>query len=804
MCGMAELLYRLGRFSARRAWVVIVAWAAILGLAGGAFLLGAGTLSASFDIPGTPTAKVTDQLAKKLPDFSGASGAVIFRTNGGGTLSASQRAAISALAKGATKLDDVATVIDPFDTEVQRQQQADTLASGLTQLAAAQTQLDAGQAQLDAAVAQARAGGYYAQAKPTLDAQQATLTANQKTLDTNLHAAKTGSRLLELAKNIRTVSKNGSTATVNINFDKTVEELPAGSKTAVIDYFHAHPVKGTEVAISSTIAQTVPEVIGVGEIAGVILAGIVLFVMLGTLIAAGLPLLTALIGVGVGVLFSLSLSGVLEEGQVSPVLGVMLGLAVGIDYALFIINRHRKQLRQGIELHESIGLATGTAGNAVVFAGSTVIVALLALNVTGIPFVGVMGTVGAICIAVAVLVAITLTPALLRVVGVRILPKRARATIGHERHAAGPVKPMSTLRAVLTVIVAAGVLLVVAIPALSMRLGLPDASSDPIGSTTQRAFAITEQDFGAGANGPLVVTAVLPDGLSSTQVTDTQLRIAEAIDAKGDVVAVAPIGVSSDKSLAAFEVVPREGPNSVSTGDLVQKLRATTVSGTEGKLGVAGQASGNIDISDKLAAALPIYIAVVVGLSLIILIAVFRSILVPLIATGGFILSLLATYGVLVAVFQWGWLATVFGIHSTGPVLNFLPIILVGILFGLAMDYQLFLASGMREAWVHGAPPREAVMRGFRAGRTVVIAAAIIMISVFGGFIFSDSVFIVALGLGLAFGVLADAFVVRLLLMPALMHLLGGAAWWIPRWLDRIIPNLDIEGARLEREHHTV
>jgi RND superfamily putative drug exporter len=226
--------------------------------------------------------------------------------------------------------------------------------------------------------------------------------------------------------------------------------------------------------------------------------------------------------------------------------------------------------------------------------------------------------------------------------------------------------------------------------------------------------------------------------------------------------------------------------------------------GTSTHLGVAGVASGNIDISDKISAALPIYIIVVIGLSLIILIGVFRSILVPIIATGGFILSLLATYGVLVVVFQWGWLATVFGIHSTGPVLNFLPIILVGILFGLAMDYQLFLASGMREAYVHGAPAREAVARGFRAGRSVVIAAAIIMIAIFSGFIFSDSVFIVALGLGLAFGVLSDAFVVRLLLMPALMHLLGKSAWWIPKWLDRLIPNLDVEGARLEREHHTV
>jgi RND superfamily putative drug exporter len=412
-----------------------------------------------------------------------------------------------------------------------------------------------------------------------------------------------------------------------------------------------------------------------------------------------------------------------------------------------------------------------------------------------------MGSVGAVCIAVAVLVAITVTPAMLRLVGARVLTRAGRSSIGHEPPVVKAVRPMSTVRAVVTVIVAAGVLLTIAIPALSLRLGLPDSASDPVNSTTYKSYTLAGQKFGPGINAELVVTAALPSGMSSTQITARRLEIAERIAAHNDVAAIAPIGVSSDKSLTAFAVLPKTGPNAQSTQDLVRTVRAMKAPGTDAQLGVAGVASGNIDISDKLAAALPIYIAVVVGLSLIILIGVFRSLLVPVIATGGFILSLLADYGVLVAVFQWGWFDQVFGIHSTGPVLNFLPIILVGILFGLAMDYQLFLASGMREAWVHGAPAREAVVRGFRAGRAVVTAAAIIMICVFGGFIFSDSIFIVALGLGLASGVLFDAFVVRMLLMPALMHLLGRSAWWIPRWLDRILPNLDVEGARLERAH---
>jgi putative drug exporter of the RND superfamily len=801
---VAELLYRLGKLAAKRALVVIIAWVVLLGLAAAAYLLGAGTLSSNFDIPGTPTDKVASELAKKLPAYSGASGFAVFHTANDTPFTSAQKQDIGRLASGADKLANVTTASDPFATEAELTQQSATIASGLVQLDAGLTQLAAGQTKLDAAVTAAKASGSYALAESTFAAQQSQLDSQKATIVAARTKAQTGARLLALAKGIRTVSADGTTAILNIGFDRSQEQLPQSSKTTVLNYFEGRKVAGVDVSLSSVIAQTVPEVIGVGEVTGFILAGIVLLIMLGTFVAAGLPLLNALVGVGVGVLFSLSLSGVVDEASVSPVLGVMLGLAVGIDYSLFIINRHRKQLRQGVELYESIGLATGTAGNAVVFAGSTVVVALLALNITGINFIGVMGSVGAVCIVVAVLVAVTLTPAMLRFVGLRVLTRGGRSSIGHEKHAIGVVRPMSTLRAVITVVVAVGVLLTIALPALSLRLGLPDASSDPVDSTTYKSYTLAGQKFGPGINAELVATAALPAGLTSTQITARELAIAERISAHKDVAAIAPIGVSSDRSLMAFAVLPKTGPNDVATEDLVRTIRAMPANGTNTDLGVAGVASGNIDISDKLAAALPIYIAVVVGLSLIILIGVFRSIVVPIIATGGFILSLLADYGVLVAVFQWGWFDSLFGIHSTGPVLNFLPIILVGILFGLAMDYQLFLASGMREAWVHGAPPREAVVRGFRAGRVVVTAAAIIMISVFGGFIFSDSVFIVALGLGLAFGVLADAFVVRLLLMPALMHLLGGTAWWIPKWLDRILPNLDIEGARLEREHHAV
>jgi RND superfamily putative drug exporter len=833
---MAELLYRLGKLSARRAWLVVAAWAVVFALAVGGYLIGSKGLTSSFDIPGTASGAVTDELQKKLPDFGGASGTVVFSTRGGSALTDEQRAGISALIADSGDLEDVSDVIDPFDTEQQRADQAQQLADGrqqitdgAAQLDAGQTQLDAGAAQLEAAQtqldqarAQAEAAGFpNAQidaqqqqldaSKAQLDAQQQTITDGRAELETQTTKLELGARLLDLADGIRFVSEDGSTALVNVAFTEPRLELSEEAKQGVISHFESEPIDGVDVSFSTDIAQGVPQIFGVGEVIGLVIAAIVLLVLLGSVIAAGLPLVTAIVGVGIGVLATLSFSGVVQMASVTPVLGVMLGLAVGIDYSLFIINRHRKQLLQGAEVRESIGLANGTAGNAVIFAGATVIVALLALNVTGVPFLGLMGTAGAVCVAVAVLIAVTLTPALLGLVGERVLAKKPRARAAQARTGSGathharvekPVKPMSTVRAVVTVLVSIVALLVVALPSLSMRVGLPDGSSEPEDSASYRAYTLTQDEFGAGTNSTLLVTAQLPAGLDDDQVLEKQVLVAEKIADQRDVVSVAPIAVSDDNELAAFQVIPAEGPNSVSTEQLVRDLRLLPAIDGDIQLGVAGQAAINIDISESLAAVLPLYLAVVVGLSLLIMILVFRSLLVPLIATGGFILSLFATYGAVVAVFQWGWFADVIGLHSTGPILSFLPVILVGILFGLAMDYQLFLASGMREAYVHGAPARLAVMQGFRAGRAVVTAAALIMVSVFGGFIFSEATIIRSIGFGLAFGVLLDAFVVRMLLMPALMHLLGRSAWWIPRWLDRILPNVDVEGAALERRHH--
>jgi RND superfamily putative drug exporter len=783
---VARLLARLGRFSARRPWLVIAGWVLALAAATGAFLVTGGQLASGFSIPNTPTQAVTDKLSAELDGVGGAVGTVVFQTDDGSAFTDEQRSAIAAALGDVDGLDHVANVVDPFATAEQRAAQAQQLADGQTQLDAARAQLEVQAALLPAP-------------NPQITEGLAQLAAQQEQLDLS-------TTLFANASSIVTVSADGATAMGAVVFDETLFDLDPTDRLAVSTELSEADIPGVELNFSSELTNSLGGLLGVGEIAGVLIAAVVLVIVFGALLPAVLPLLSSLVGVGVGVAGSLAFSGVVEMASVTPVLGVMLGLAVGIDYSLFIINRHRRQLRGGVSLRDSIPLANGTAGNAVVFAGSTVFIALLALNVTSIPFLGVMGTVGAVCVLIAVLVAVTLTPALLGLAGMRALPQRVRARIGHPDHAVAAPKPMPTWRAIVSSVLAIGILLVAAIPALSLRLGLPDGSSEAEDSTQYRAYTVIAEEFGAGRNGGLVVTAEPGTALNvddELAVLRLQVEIEDVLMAQNDVAAVAPVGVAADGGLLAFQVIPEDGPSSVSTEQLVADLRGLSPIPSDDNgsvdLGVAGQASGNIDISAALANALPTYLALVIGLSILIMVVVFRSLLVPLIATGGFLLSFFAALGAVTAIYQWGWFGAVFGVHDPGPVLNFAPIILVGVLFGLAMDYQLFIASGMREAYVHGASARAAVVAGVRGARAVVIAAAIIMISVFGGFMFSHLAMIRPLGFGMAVGVLFDAFVVRLVLMPALMHLLGRAAWWMPKWLDRILPDVDVEGASLER-----
>ena len=499
----------------------------------------------------------------------------------------------------------------------------------------------------------------------------------------------------------------------------------------------------------------------------------------------------AAVGAGVGTVYALT--GVVSVTSTAPVLALMLGLAVGIDYSLFIVARHRAQLLSGMSVDASIARAIGTAGAAVVFAGATVVLALLALFIANIPFLTVMGNAAAGTVALAVMAALTLLPAVLSLAGVRILPRKLRAAVAGGTHveaepSTGRGISFVTKHPLVTVIGVVAMLGVVALPALDLRLGLPSERSQPEESSARKGYDLLAKGFGPGFNGPIVILAE-----TTNAATGAEEAAAAQVAKLDDVVFVSPAIPSADGSAYLIQVIPAGGPDSASTEQLVHDIRAVTPAG-DITLGITGETAIRIDVADGIAQALPIYLAVVVGLALLLLVIVFRSILIPLKALAGFLLSLAATFGAVVAVFQWGWLKEFFGVTYSGPIIAFLPILTIGILFGLAMDYEVFLVSRMREEHLAGAEPTPAIVAGHSHSARVVTAAALIMGSVFFGFLLDDDVIIKSIGFSMAFGVLVDAFVVRMTLVPAIMTLLGKAAWWLPRWLGRVVPEIHLEG----------
>jgi putative drug exporter of the RND superfamily len=474
----------------------------------------------------------------------------------------------------------------------------------------------------------------------------------------------------------------------------------------------------------------------------------------------------------------------------------MLGLAVGIDYALFVVSRYRTGVAKGMDPEEAIGHAVGTSGSAVVFAGSTVAIALAALSVCGIPFLTAMGLAAAGTVVIAVLIALTLVPALLGFAGRRALKgKDLERPRGTEETLGKRWVTLVTRHRVIATAIPAIALLLLAMPVLNMRLGLPGEGTAPKHETKRQAYDLITQGFGAGANGQLTVVAELP----SKGGTAAAESVATELGKLGDVEKVGKPAFDERKSIAVIGVTPTSGPESTATEDLVETVRDQTVTADGTNLLVAGSTASNIDVSKQLSDSLPLYLIVVVGLALILLMIAFRSIPVPLLAIVGFLLTIGASFGSVVAVFQEGTAASLFGVEASPSILSFLPVLAIGILFGLAMDYQVFLVSRMKEEHAHGAEPLDAVRVGFRYGARVVTAAALIMISVFSGFIVPEEPIIKSIGFALAVGILFDAFVVRMTIVPAVMAMLGERAWWLPKWLDRIIPNVDLEGAGLER-----
>ncbi|MFF1378563.1 MMPL family transporter [Streptomyces sp. NPDC058308] len=743
---MATFLYKLGKLAFRRRHFVALIWVALLTLAGVGAASAPTAASSSFSIPGTEAQKAFDLLEKRAPEASadGASARVVFKAP---------------------------------------------------------------------------------------DGEKVTDKANKAEIDKTVAALRSGSDQVARADSpfkAKTVSKDGSTAYASVSYKVTSMELTDDDRDALEKTTDKARESGLTVEVGGDALQAMPET-GATEVIGIAIAAVVLIITFGSLIAAGLPLLTALIGVGIGVSSITALANALDLGTTTSTLAMMIGLAVGIDYALFIVSRYRGELADGRDREEAAGRAVGTAGSAVVFAGLTVVIALVGLAVVNIPMLTKMGFAAAGTVVIAVLIALTLIPALLGYAGRRVMPmgeksrlfgggkkKAAAEKAASEKNAAGktaagnggePKQNMGTRWARFVVRRPVAVLLVgivglgaAALPVSQLELGLPDDGAQPTSTTQRKAYDLVSDGFGPGFNGPLMVVGDL-EGADDPKAAAGE--ITKTISKLDDVLTVAPPMLNKDKDTAIISVVPSSKPSGIETEDLVHSIRDTGAqikSGTGADIMVTGTTAMNIDVSQKLNDALLPYLALVVGLAFLLLIIVFRSVLVPLKAALGFLLSVLAALGAVVAVFQWGWLGSLFGVEQTGPIMSMMPIFMVGVVFGLAMDYEVFLVTRMREAYVHGERPGQAIVTGFRHGARVVSAAAVIMIAVFAGFIGSSEQMVKMIGFGLAIAVFFDAFVVRMALVPAVLALLGKKAWWLPKWLDRALPNVDVEGEGLRTE----
>jgi RND superfamily putative drug exporter len=602
------------------------------------------------------------------------------------------------------------------------------------------------------------------------------------------------------------LSDDGRIGVLSFEWDvDTVSDLEPTSIEAAEDLFTEHSVDGFVVEANGQGMQAQGPPGGAAELIGIGIALVVLLLTFGSAIAAGMPILTAIFGVGLGMTGITAMTAITDIGTSTPMLATMIGLAVGIDYTLFILARYRSEQRHTDDRRHAAGIAVGTAGSAVVFAGLTVLIALSALSIVRIPFLTAMGLAAAATVLIAVLVALTLLPAILGM----LKSWTFRGQIRRERIKRdeqgliinngvrwGRFIGRAPIAVVALVVFGLGAL---AMPITQMYLAFPTDSTAPTDTTRRQASDLMAEAFGPGREGPLLVVV---DGRGIADDADRQAAFDEVTTwaAGQDDVADATLAATNEAGTGAMiQVTPESGPDDPATLDLLEALRegqSGIEDATGTTTGVTGLTAITTDVSDRLTGALPIYLTVVVGLAFILLMVVFRSILVPLTATLGFLLSVLATLGATVAVFQEGAL----GIFEGQPIVSFMPIFLIGMVFGLAMDYQVFLVTRMREAHIHGLSTREAVVDGFRNSARVVVAAATIMIAVFAGFMLEDDAVVKSMGFALAASILFDAFIVRMALIPAVLYLLGEKAWWLPAWLDRILPNVDVEGTALERD----
>ena len=728
---MSRALHRLGRSAVHRRWLVLLAW--VVGAAALWGVVGAagGGYSDDFRIPGVESQEALDVLSERFPEAAGGSAQVVVHAPEGDLRTGAGQRAVADLVGRLGELPRVQTVLDPQ-------------ATGL-------------------------------------------------------------------------VSADGDTALTQVQYSGDTQELGAEAYHRLEDAIEPTRAAGLQVELSGELPQSAekPET-GAAEMLGVVGAVIILLVAFGSVIAMGLPLGIAAAGLGTSTALVLLAGLVLDIPAESGTLATMIGVGVGIDYALFIVTRYRTELRAGLTVADAAGRAIATAGQAVVFAGGTVVIAILGLALAGIPAVTAMGLTSALVVAVMVVASITLLPALLGFAGLRLerasLPwTRRREDDDHEWHerltrlgASPDLRPNRwqrwgdhvTAHPWRWLVGATVVLLLAAAPLLSMRLGQTDAGTNPTSSTTRRAYDLTADAFGPGFNGPLLLSITLTGDEAADTAALDDLAAGLAADPAVDVAAPAQVNEAGDAAIVT--VVPTAAPQDEETTELVHRLRGEVVpaalDGTGSQAYVGGLTAVFIDLSDKVASRLPVFIAAVVGLSFLLLMMVFRSVLVPLKAALMNLLSIGAAYGVVVAVFQWGWGAGLIGLEETVPIVSFVPMFMFAVLFGLSMDYEVFLLSRIREEHLDGRDNRAAVINGISSTARVITSAALIMICVFAGFVLGPQPIVKMFGVGLATAVLVDATIVRVILVPATMQLLGEANWWMPRWLDRLLPGLDIEG----------
>ncbi len=755
---MATLLYRIGKTAYRQWPIFLAAWiVAMIGVSTFAATMSK-PMTDSFSIPGIPSEQAADLQAELFPGskdaFDQAGVTVVVAAAEGHTLDEpAYRAAVDDLIAdlaGGSQMPAADTLANPVDADADLRQQLAEAAS------------DRG---------------------PPVDTE-----GNADALST--------------------LSKDGRVGLINFQLDvETIADVDKATQGEIKDALSTARDAGLVAEVNGSGMSSSETPGGTSELIGIAVALVVLVLTFGSLVGAGLPILTAMFGLGLGMAGITAMTAFMDIGSSTPILATMLGLAVGIDYTLFILARYRTELMMTDDREEAIGVAVGTSGSAVVFAGLTVLIALSALSVVGIPFLTAMGLAAAATVFVAVLVALTLLPAIIgmlksKAFGGRIRHYRPRrddeGRILNNGARWARLVGRRPVAAVLLVVVALGAL---ALPLREMHLAFPTDSTSPSDTTQRKASDLVSDAFGPGREAPMLMV-VDASQVAEDDRQDTFAKIASWIETKDGVqnaqVALTNAGSDSAATGAQILVTPAYGPDDTRTENLLAELRdgqSGLEDQTDTTVGVTGLTAITTDVSERLAHALPVYLAVVIGLAFILLMIVFRSILVPLTATLGFLLSVLATLGATVAVFQEG----AFGLLDGQPIVSFMPIFLIGVVFGLAMDYQVFLVTRVREAYVHGATAKDAIVDGFRNSARVVTAAALIMTSVFAAFMLQDDPIVKSMGFALAAAIIFDAFIVRMILIPAVLYLLGDKAWWLPKWLDRILPNVDVEGDSLLR-----